>query len=168
MPCCCWIKNCLHVHLKGFSIIKGTVRLGWKLLHCWLKHPAPSLPLSEHSSMMTHVLIIGSCHIWCSHPHQKSHVEMQKCSKKQRKEKGNRLPGLVMSGRSRKRLTLPSLLSPFRSPPGYKEDCVAALCLWLADIHWELVQKLILFIYIHCAWRSHRGDKAVSAALVSG
>lgn len=42
------MKNCLDVHFKGLSIIKGSVSLGWKL-HCWFKHSAPSLLLSEHS-----------------------------------------------------------------------------------------------------------------------
>lgn len=75
-----------------------------------LPFPQPSTP-----PMMTYVLIIGSRHIWCSRRHQKSHVEMQKFSKTQRKEKANWLPGLVMLGRRSNHLTLPSLLSLFEA-----------------------------------------------------
>lgn len=42
-------KNCLNVHFKGFSIIKGSISLRWKL-HCWFEHPAASSSPSERSS----------------------------------------------------------------------------------------------------------------------
>lgn len=45
----CWKTNCLNVHFKGFSIIKGSISLRWKL-HCWFKHLAASSSPSERFS----------------------------------------------------------------------------------------------------------------------
>lgn len=106
-PHTCWEKkNCLNVHFKGFSIIKGSISLRWKL-HCWFEHPAASSSPSERSSHDD----ICSNHWVMSLTNIKSPTSRcKKLSKKQSYRVGNRLPGWVMS-RRRKHLTLPSMLS---------------------------------------------------------
>lgn len=125
-------------------------RQSWMKASLLIQTSSTILSLSEHSSdddicsnhwVMSHLMLS-----------QTSKVMMQKFSKKQRKEKGNWLPGLDMSGRRRKRLTPPSLLFHFWNPPGCKEDCVAALYLWLGDVLWALSKSrngFYLYIYAH-------------------
>lgn len=149
------------MHFKGFSIIKGSVSLGWKL-HCWFKHPAPSLSLSEHSSdddicsnhwVMSHLMLSPTSKVPCRDAEILREAE-------EGETKPTSWIGYV-GGRRRKRLTLPSLLSHFWSPPGYKADRVTALYLWLGDILWELRKhRNGYYLYISCAQQSHEGDKA--------
>lgn len=108
-------KGLPDVHFKGFCIIKDSISLGWKL-HCWFKHPAPSFFLPEHSSdddicsnhwVMSHLMLSPTSNI----PRRDGGIVKEA----EEGRRGNWLPGLVMSGRRRKRLTPPSPLSHFRT-----------------------------------------------------
>lgn len=115
------------MHFKGFSIIKGSVILGWKL-QCWFRHKAPSLSLSEHSSDDD----------TCSNHWVMSHLILSLTSKvshwdagilKEAEEGGRKTTSWIGYVGDEKKLTLPSLLTVLWSPEGYVEDLAARLCL---------------------------------------
>lgn len=136
----CAFQRLQHHERKRQSRMKASL-----LIQTFSTVPTVSYPSTP--PVMTCVLIIGSCHSWCSKQHQKSHVKMHIFSMKQGKEKWERLPGSVMSERRRKRLTFPFPFSHLWSPQGYKEGCVAALYLW-HPVGIKQEQNLILFIYL--------------------
>lgn len=114
------MKNCLHVHFKGLGFIKGSVGLGWKL-PCWFKRSAPSLFLPEPSfndDICSNHWAMSQLMLSATSKVPRSHADI--FSKKQRKERRDWLPGLLVSGRRRNRLTLPVffLFKPWRIQGG--------------------------------------------------
>lgn len=70
-PRCCWIKNFLHVHFKGFSIIKGSIKSRMK---------APLLTETP-STIPLHISELSSDDDICSNHWVMSHLMLSPTSK---------------------------------------------------------------------------------------
>lgn len=124
--CPCSMKNCPDVHFKSFSIIKGSISLGWKL-HCWFIHSALSLFLSQHVSsddicsnhwVMSQLMLSATSKVQCQDADIFNEAE-------EREVRATSWTGYVR--KEKKKFDISLSVLPFVKPSRTMEDCVTAL-----------------------------------------